>query len=639
MGIQTVAVYSDADASARHVREADEAIRIGPAKALASYLDARAVLDAARQSGAQAIHPGYGFLSERLDLIDACEKANITFIGPHRQAIASMGSKIESKRLARGLGVACVPGYDGDDQDLNRLRSAALRIGFPLLIKASAGGGGKGMRLVESDSDFLVQLGMAKAEAQAAFGDDSVLLEKYILRPRHVEIQLLGDKRGHLVHLFERECSIQRNYQKLIEEAPANHLEEGVKRAMFDAALLLGRQIGYDSAGTVEFVLDADCQNAPYFLEMNTRLQVEHPVTELTTGLDLVEWQIRSAAGQALGFEQTDIRQHGWAVEARVNAECPEEDFSPSFGPVRSYAAPVTEGVRIDSGIDQKSEITPHYDSLVAKVIGWGATRQAAIERLQLGLRALRIEGISTTQRLLLDILSASEFDDVLTTRFLAHRYPGGVPAERSLANGGRAAAAAAWMLEQFPKSTRPMESLIGWRVPSSVTGPGYSRVSVADEGGAQLLRVQPGLRATVVSNELGSFELRRDGTDRWCLDSDRSVFNATVEDGGSVAVWSQGWSRRYLVGLKSSLAARRAQEGASENDVRAELPGVLAQLLVSVGDTVSTGSPIAVLEAMKLFHTLVAPKTGRIGKLPVAVGTTVAKGAVLVEIEPEPET
>jgi len=334
-------VYSEADAGARHVREADEAVCIGAAPAAQSYLDADAVIRAALQTGAQDIHPGYGFLSERLALVEACTRAGLAFVGPHAQAIASMGSKIESKRIARAPGVPCIPGYDGDDQSVQRLQEEAARIGFPLLIKASAGGGGKGMRRVERAEDVAAQLSTAQAEAQAAFGDARVLLERFIERPRHVEVQLLGDRHGHLVHVFERECSIQRNYQKLIEEAPAHHLASAVRQRLFDAALALGCAIGYDSAGTVEFVLDADRGDEPYFLEVNTRLQVEHPVTELTTGLDLVEWQIRVAAAS-----RSALRRATSARPAGPSRRASTPRTRPSALHPRSARSPATPSQR-----------------------------------------------------------------------------------------------------------------------------------------------------------------------------------------------------------------------------------------------------------------------------------------------------
>ena len=637
LGIWTVAVYSEADAHARHVREADEAVCIGPARAQDSYLDAGAVVAAARQTGAQAIHPGYGFLSERLALLDACAAAGIAFIGPHRRAIASMGSKIESKRIARAAGVPCIPGYDGDDQSPAALRAQAERIGFPLLIKASSGGGGKGMRRVDAPEGFEQHLATAQAEAQAAFGDAKVLLERFIMRPRHVEVQLLGDRQGHLVHLFERECSIQRNYQKLIEEAPANHLGAQVRQRLFDAALALGRTIGYDSAGTVEFVLDADHDDEPYFLEVNTRLQVEHPVTELTTGLDLVEWQIRVAAGQALAWRQEELRQQGWAIEARVNAESPADRFAPSLGAVQSYLEPQLPGVRIDSGIDALSEVTPHYDSMVAKVIGSGPSRAMARRRLEQGLSQLQVGGLQTSQPLLLDVLRHPAFDAVLSTDFLPKHWSAGWQPDEALVQEAWAAAALAWVhAQQGTEDDRPLASLRGWRVTAPVEGAGRSHVSIGD--GERQVPLQVGL-ARLGGEVSGAGEgqvwrFEPAGPGAW-----RSVASGRVlrvqAQGDAWWVWCAGWSVRLQAASQVARAAAAHAAGAHQGgSVFADLPGVLSQTLVAVGETVSAGQPVAVLEAMKLFHTLVAPSDGLVSALPVALGATVAKGTLLVQLE-----
>ena len=591
LGIRSVAVYSEADAGARHVREADEAVCIGPARAADSYLNAAAVLQAARERGAQAIHPGYGFLSERLDLIDACAAAGITFIGPHREAIAAMGSKIESKRLARAAGVACVPGYDGDEQQPARLRQEAARIGFPLLIKASAGGGGKGMRRVDRTEDFDAALALAQAEARAAFGDERVLLERCILRPRHLEVQLLGDRHGGLVHLFERECSIQRHYQKLVEESPAPHLSASVRQRLFDAALALGRRIGYDSAGTVEFVLDADGGDEPWFLEMNTRLQVEHPVTELTTGIDLVEWQIRVAAGEPLGFAQAGLRQQGWAIEARVNAEAADQGFAPSFGPVTGYEVPQREG--------------------------------------------LRIEGLETTQPLLLDVIGHPAFDAVLSTDFLPAQFGQGWRPDPAQARCARAVAAAAWLRAQQTADGRPMQALTGWRLGSAAGRPGQSHLRVGHGAEAHTLCLRPGSALTQVQDTEGVLTVVREADGHWRCAPAPQAWRATVGE-DAVALWSCGAATRLQVGLQVAMCeASATAAGDTAHQVSAGLPGVLSQLLVSPGDEVETGTPVAVLEAMKLFHTLTAPRNGRIRALPVAVGTTVGKGAVVVELEP----
>jgi len=640
LGIWTVAVYSEADAGARHVREADEAVCIGAAPAAQSYLDADAVIRAALQTGAQAIHPGYGFLSERLALVEACPRAGLAFVGPHAQAIASMGSKIESKRIARAAGVPCIPGYDGDDQSVQRLQEEAARIGFPLLIKASAGGGGKVMRRVERAEDVAAQLSTAQAEAQAAFGDARVLLERFIERPRHVEVQLLGDRHGHLVHVFERECSIQRNYQKLIEEAPAHHLAPAVRQRLFDAALALRCAIGYDSAGTVEFVLDADRGDEPYFLEVNTRLQVEHPVTELTTGLDLVEWQIRVAAGEPLGFAQGDIRQTGWAIEARVNAEDPAERFAPSFGPVTGYAEPEAEGLRIDSGIDAHSTTTPHYDSLLAKVIAHGASREVVRLRLVRGLQQLRVQGLRTTQPLLIDVLQHPAFQDTLVTGFLPTHWPAGWQPQPALVQEAQAVAVAAWQQAQAACDDRPMACLQAWRLTAPVDGPGRSHLVVGE--GAQcanrVLRVTAeGARVEADATEefeAAQWLLRRLPEGQWQAQGSGRVWHTRAQ-GHAMQVWHGGWSAQWPVGLRVAQSAAADAGGHSGDSVCADLPGVLSQLLVGVGEQVAEGAPVAVVEAMKLLHTLHAPRDGVVRALPQVLGATVPKGAVLVELAP----
>ena len=424
LGLRTIAVYSDADASAPHVKAADEAIRIGPPPARASYLDAKAIIAAAKQAGADAIHPGYGFLSENAAFARACDEAGLIFVGPSAVAVERMGSKIESKRIAEAAGVPTVPGYHGDDQTPTALAKAAKGIGFPILIKASAGGGGRGMRRVHKAAEFEAELAAAKAEAEAAFGDGSVLLEKLILNPRHLEVQLFGDRVGNLVHLFERDCSVQRNNQKLLEEAPAPNLPDSARAKLFDAALKLGRAIGYDSAGTVEFIMDRD-SDSPYFLEMNTRLQVEHPVTESITGIDLVEWQLLAAAGEPLPVKQGQIRARGHAIEARITAERADLSFQPATGELSVVDVP--RGVRFDSGVEAGSQVSLYYDSMLAKMIAHGTDRASALSRLDAGLSGATLLGVPTIQPFLRDAIRQPIFaDGKATTRFIETAFPGG---------------------------------------------------------------------------------------------------------------------------------------------------------------------------------------------------------------------
>lgn len=644
LGIETVAVYSEADAGARHVAEADYAVAIGGASASESYLRADHIIAAALSSGAQAIHPGYGFLSEKLELIDACAAHGLAFVGPNRQAIAAMGSKIESKRMARAAGVVCVPGYDEDDQSPTRLHAEALRIGFPLLIKASAGGGGKGMRRVNVAEEFDALLALARKEALAAFGDERVLLEKYIVNPRHLEVQLVGDRHGGLVHLFERECSIQRRFQKVIEEAPANHLPEAVAAKLYEAALRMGRVMAYDNAGTVEFVLDADAGDTPYFLEVNTRLQVEHPVTELTTGIDLVEWQLRVAAGEPLPLAQEAIHRSGWAIECRLNAEEPEHDFRASLGPLVGYAEPTQQpGVRIDSGLHAGSEVTPYYDSMLAKVIGFGASRAEANARVRAGVAGLRIEGVRTNAALLLQILQHPGFDAVLTTRFLDTHFAGGPVLDTAQEQAHRLAVATLWAARQ-PLAAPVWGALRSFRLTApvgrgaalglqlhDVSAQAREAVALMLADGRCWATDQPALQARVVG----------DASDGWVAVSDAGGARTDVHvvaAGGRWFSWAAGQSRVWEVehDLAHSLKARSAQS--QGNQLSAALPGRISELVVRAGDRVQAGDPVLTLEAMKLYHQLCAPVSGTVRGLHVALGDIVAQGQLLIDIEPATE-
>jgi 3-methylcrotonyl-CoA carboxylase alpha subunit len=636
LGIQSVAVYSEADRGARHVREADEAIFIGPAPARDSYLRADVLVQAALQSGAQAIHPGYGFLSEKVSLLDACAQAGLVFVGPHREAIERMGSKIESKHIARAAGVPCVPGYDGIDQSDAALLEAARATGFPLLIKASAGGGGKGMKRVDSATDFLPQLNAARGEAQAAFGDDQVLLERLIQRPRHLEVQLMGDRHGALVHLYERECSIQRNYQKLIEEAPAPHLTDAQRQHLFDAALKLGRAMRYDSAGTVEFVLDGDHPDQPYFLEMNTRLQVEHPVTELTTGIDLVEAQLRSAMGEALPWTQAQIQRHGWAIEARVNAEIPQDGYRASVGPVLGYEEPRAAGLRVDSAVDAHSHITAHYDAMLAKVIGWGASRETARVRLRQGLKTFRIEGLPTNQGLLVDMLEQAAFQAVLNTGFLAQTYPHGWQMPGSAMELDRAAAVAAafWFDRGLQRSDRPMDTLAGLRLLGQAKRP-----RKADEGPLQRLLhcICLATDEVLVSDKGGlswRFNLASRQLDHLVLNHAAQQWLARASAGG-VMIWRDGQAQFVAVESPYRQGTDSLQAGSASDQVVADLPGLVAQVLVQQGQSVTAGEDVMVVEAMKLFHRLTAPRDGVIDTVNVKPGDTVNRATVLIQMRP----
>ena len=649
LGIATVAVHSDADAVARHVREADQALRIGAAPARQSYLDAGAVVAAAVAAGADAIHPGYGFLSEKTALIDACAARGIAFVGPHREAIVRMGSKTESKRIARGAGVPCVPGYDGDDLSDERLAAEARRIGFPLLIKASAGGGGKGMRRVDHADSLAPALAEARGEARAAFGDDRVLLERLLRRPRHLEVQLWGDRHGGLVHLFERECSIQRHYQKVIEEAPAGHLSPVARERLYAAALALGRGIGYDSVGTVEFVMEAGSEE-PWFLEMNTRLQVEHPVTELTTGLDLVECQLRSALGEALPFAQEAIVRHGWAIEARINAETPERDFAPSPGVILDYAEPAVEGVRVDSGVGAGSEVTLHYDSMIAKLIAHAGTRAVAAERLRRALADFVVVGVGTNQRLLREIVADPGFDLELHTGFLAERFPlGHAPAPQQALELRAAAAAAAYFALAPVAGDRPLDSLRGFRLGTPAGLPARKRFHV--EAGPQRTEVLLEVIATdrvrchAAADEGSAGKEGNEDTEGvhvWDYTEhadgvvgERGRHRCRRDADGSVHAWIEGEYRHWRVRTALEREAEPGAEIAAGDMVCATMPGVISELLVATGDEVVAGQKLATLEAMKLFHALAAPRAGRIAHVAARVGDKVAQHAVILALEP----
>ncbi len=632
LGLRTVAVYSDADRDALHVRSADAAVRLGPAPAGASYLDIEAVIRAVRASGADAVHPGYGFLSENAAFVRRCEQEGIVFVGPTSAAVAGVGSKIEAKTIAERAGVPTVPGYHGHDQGIERLASEAARIGFPVLIKASAGGGGRGMRLVERADDLAGLLASAKSEARSAFGDDAVLLEKFVANPRHLEVQIIGDQHGKLVHLFERDCSVQRNNQKVIEEAPAPNLPNSVRAKLFEAALTLGRAIGYTSAGTVEFIMEAG-GTEPYFLEVNTRLQVEHPVTEAITGIDLVAWQLHVAAGLPLPLSQDQIVARGHAIEVRLAAERPDAGFQPSVGTFRTVEAPA--GLRFDTGVASGSTIGLHYDSMVAKLIAHGVDRPTAVETLTLGLERLVLLGPATNQAFLEACLGESAFaEGRATTRFLMDAFPEGWrPDGRRLALV-RAFAAMRWLLGTAGPDRDVWRRRTGFRTMGRQR-PAQSWIDVADEYGmaAIVLRIQDGSLSATVDGEalaLGSL-------DDFGGPIDGRLPSAIV-DGDTVLATLGGLAITARIAL--TVEAVRASElsGDGANSLVAPLPGVVSEILVRIGDAVLTGDRALQMEAMKLVHTLSFTRSGTVSAIHCAVGDTVASGATLVEIETKGE-
>jgi acetyl-CoA carboxylase biotin carboxylase subunit len=622
LGVRTVAVFSEADRDAVHVGLADSAVCIGPAEARLSYLAIDAILDAAKQSGADAIHPGYGFLAENAGFAEACAAANITFIGPSPGVIARMGSKIEAKAVAVAAGVPVVPGYSGNDQSDQNLIAEAEALGVPLLIKASAGGGGRGMRRVDDLANLEQALASARAEAVAAFGNGDVLLEKLIERPRHVEVQLLSDHHGTHLHLYERDCSIQRNHQKVIEEAPAPDLPDDTRARLTGDALKLARAIGYDSAGTAEFMLDRDSGEI-YFLEMNTRLQVEHPVTELITGIDIVEWQIRVAAGEALPFAQEDIAIKGWAIEARIAAEDPSLEYRPQTGTVRIYREPESEGLRIDTGLQVGTEITPYYDSMMAKLIAHGPDRATATARLNQALHDFRMGGVGHNIGFLADIVAAPAFaaGDVDTT-FIERAFPGGWQSAEPT-NHHLAEAALAYYLDHVATDLNsPWQSLGAWRLTGT--------------GGSTVLYVGPDNMPARISGRPGDYTVEINGETFTTFDDadDVDVRGSTVtlfRDAACFDITVQP--------PEQALLNRRQRASHTTGDaVTAPMPGLVAEVLVEVGQAVEAGETVVVLEAMKLMQNLGAPKSGIIASVHCRPGETVSGGATLIEFKKEEE-
>jgi 3-methylcrotonyl-CoA carboxylase alpha subunit len=622
-GISPVGIYSDADADAMFRDAMDASVRVGPAPATESYLDIAAVVAAAKTLGADAVHPGYGFLSERAPFAQACIDAGLLFVGPTPSAIAQMGSKIDAKHRARAFDVPVIPGYDGADQSLARLRDEAERIGVPLLIKASAGGGGRGMRVVDDLAEFAPALEAAKREAIGSFGDDAILLERYLRRPRHIEFQIVGDRHGSIVHLGERECSIQRRHQKILEEAPSTALDPDLRAAMGAAAIRAGRSVGYTNAGTVEFMLDADRRF--YFLEVNARLQVEHPITELVTGIDLVHLQFAIAEGEPLPFTQDDVRARGWAIEARVNAEDPTRDFMPASGRIARFDVPAAPGVRVDTGVRDGSEISVYYDSMIAKVIAWGATRDAAIHRLATTLEATRIDGIATNVPLLTAILRDDAFAaGDTTTAFLTERRDALAYERTADADVHVLAVAVA------------LHGGASWRI----GGVGMTLALVVD-----------GEPLHVVASRLGDgYELTGDLTGALWIDTTTSGVTARyqpkdafgphlVSGYGSLADASPfvtlGGTRYALSwATPPSAASDRASASGAAGGVTAPMPGKIASVLVSAGDVVTAKTLLVVLEAMKMEHRIEAPANGTVREVFVTPGQLVAGGTALVALD-----
>ncbi|MBO1073228.1 acetyl/propionyl/methylcrotonyl-CoA carboxylase subunit alpha [Roseomonas marmotae] len=645
LGIATVAVYSEADAGARHTRLADEAWPIGPAPARQSYLVGERILEVARRSGAEAIHPGYGFLSENADFAAACAEAGIVFIGPPASAIRAMGSKAESKALMERSGVPLVPGYHGEAQDLPLLRAEAARIGYPVLVKASAGGGGKGMRVVTEPTEIEVAIEGAKREALASFGDDRVLIEKYLSQPRHIEIQVFADSFGKTVSLFERDCSIQRRHQKVIEEAPAPGMDPARRRAMGEAAVAAARAVGYAGAGTVEFIAEGD---AFYFMEMNTRLQVEHPVTEMVTGLDLVEWQLRVAAGEPLPLPEEKLTLHGHAIEARIYAEDPARDFMPAVGTLIHLRQPreVPGHVRVDTGVRQGDTITPNYDPMIAKLVVWGEDRPAAVRRLAAALAEYEVVGPQTNLDLLRAIAGHPAFAAAeLDTGFIARHAESlmcGRPAEADAALTW-AAAALSTLREQREAVTAqaretgdrwsPWAQADAWRM----NGEGYQDLHFRrGEEEPVTIRAHPlgkGRYRLGLPGGSAEAELAEDEAGPILLLDGVSRRLRLVRRGDELTVVLGG--RNHLLRRIDPLAPPRT-ETAGNDRVRAPVPGRVSRVLVRPGEMVAKNAPLVVIEAMKMELTLRAPMDGRVESVPHQVEEMVEEGTELVTFETE---
>lgn len=610
LGVRSVAVFSDADADARHVREADTAVRIGPAPAAESYLSVERLLQAAARTGAQAVHPGYGFLAENAGFAHACEEAGLVFIGPPADAIALMGDKIRAKETVQAAGVPVVPG--GRDPEL---AEAARALGAPVLLKPSAGGGGKGMRLVRDMTVLEEEIAAARREARASFGDDTLLVERWVDRPRHIEIQVLADGHGNVVHLGERECSLQRRHQKIIEEAPSVLLDEETRAAMGEAAVQAARSCGYRGGGTVEFIVPGGDPSQYYFMEMNTRLQVEHPVTELVTGLDLVEWQLRVAAGEPLGFAQEDLRLTGHAVEARICAEDPARGFLPSGGTVLLLDEPQGDGVRTDSGLTEGTEVGSLYDPMLSKVIAYGPDRETALRKLRSALAETVILGVQTNAGFLRRLLAhpavvAGELDTGLVERVVDDLVSTDVPEEVY-------EAAAAVRLERLkPRAegwTDPFSVPSGWRLGGTPKPPAFH------------LRAQD----PVTYSPRGTHTV---GGDRVTvtLDGVRHTFHWA---GDWIGRDGDAWQVRDHDPVAASLN-RAAHAGA--DSLTAPMPGTVTVVKVAVGDEVAAGQSLLVVEAMKMEHVISAPHAGTVAELDVTPGTTVAMDQVLAVITPK---
>jgi len=641
LGVRSVAVYSDADADAAHVLACDEAVHIGGHAPQDSYLQWQRIIDAALQTGAQAVHPGYGFLSENAAFADACAKAGLVFIGPSSASIQAMGLKAASKQLMESAGVPLVPGYHGDNQDPSLLAQAAQDIGFPVLIKASAGGGGKGMRIVTQASDFAEGLASCQREARSSFGNDAVLIEKYVQRPRHIEIQVFADSLGNTIHLHERDCSVQRRHQKVLEESPAPGLSPALRERMGAAAVAAAKAVNYLGAGTVEFIVEQTARGMDFFfMEMNTRLQVEHPVTEAVTGLDLVEWQLRIAAGEPLPLTQAQVQVQGHAIEARICAETPDNQFLPATGRLHVMRTPAANRfrlgqVRLDSGVREGDEISPHYDSMIAKLIVHGDTRAQALARLDQALSELHIAGVANNIAFLRLVLRSSSFVQAHLDTALIDREKAVLFHQQALPLAWAVASAVAAQLQaEQPQSTAwidPMAKTDGWQLQGESHRPmqfmlGEQLVQ------AELIRRNRGGMALRVDAQKGelAWQLQTDGGLRLCWAGQR--WTAHVDQ-------VQGVTHVFAAAGSCSLSwvnplAHAAEDAAQGGNLSAPMPGKLLSFAVKVGDKVTPGQALAVMEAMKMEHTVAAPAAGTVAELLFAPGDQVNEGLPLLRLD-----
>ena len=645
LGIASVAVYSDADAKAKHVAACDEAVHIGGAAAAESYLRIERIIEAALATGAQAVHPGYGFLSENEDFARACEAAGLVFIGPPVGAIAAMGSKAAAKALMHAAAVPLVPGYHGDEQDPELLQREADQIGYPVLLKASAGGGGKGMRVVEKREDFAAALASCKREAASSFGNDRVLIEKYLTRPRHVEVQIFADKHGGAVYLFDRDCSVQRRHQKVLEEAPAPGLSDELRRAMGEAAVAAARAVDYVGAGTVEFIMTGQ---AFYFMEMNTRLQVEHPVTEMVTGQDLVEWQLRVAAGEPLPHAQAALRIDGHAIEARIYAENPARGFLPSTGTLKylrmpegvefEIGKPTRAGVRIDSGVREGDTITPFYDPMIAKLIVHGPTREAALARLSRALKACEAVGPSTNIAFLERIVESKPFQIADLDTGLIERNHDALfaPVEKPFKQALALACAALLTREGgAAHGASPWDALAHWRLNS-----GYRQTiewrTHEDEAPINVVYMRDGeMRSLEHAGGVEPFDWWQGGEAHTygARIGDARVTGRVFVDGDMFHVFCHGAAFAFEW---QNLLAHAADAEHGEGRLTAPMPGKVIAVLVEPGATVEKGTPLIVMEAMKMEHTIGAPAAGKVAEVLYGVGDQVADGAQLLVMDVE---